>query len=257
MRVARARDLGSSSPRASSRAPISAISSVAPCPTTWAPDDLAVARLGEDLHEARGVRGGDRLARGRNGNLPTRRSSPYFARASSSVRPIHATCGCAVDAGRNLAVIERAGARCRRAARRPRCPPRSPCARAAAPPRGRRSRETRRRRWCASARPPRRSPSRRARRPPPRARGLARERAAADRHQHLVGLELLARVALRDRDAHAARSRSSTPRSACRADLDALAPELALQRPAATSVSAPGSIWSAISTTVTFAPYIA
>ena len=74
-----------------------------------------------------------------NGNLPTRTLAELRARLVLGVAdPRHLRL--AVDAGGDLAVIERGALRRRRGTRPPRCPLRSPCAPAAAHPRDRRSR---------------------------------------------------------------------------------------------------------------------
>ena len=94
------------------------------------------------------------------------------------------------------------------------------------------------------------------------ARGLepevGRERPAPDRDEQLIGLDLLGALLARRAttrtpspfDLHALEARAEP-------HLDALAPELALRAPAASSGSAPGSICDAISSTVTLAPYMA
>ena len=190
--VAGGRDLAGGRLEGHARAPISAISSVAPCADEVRADDLAVARLGEDLREARGVRRGDRLAGRREREAPTRRSSPYLARASLLGEPdprdlrLARRCrpGCGADRARALRrppANSTAGDR----------PPRSPCARAAA------RREVADRGDRGRARAQRRVDLHEALRVERDARGfeteVRAERAAADRDEHLIGLELLAR----------------------------------------------------------------
>ena len=219
-------------------------------------DDLAEARLGDQLGEARGVRRRDRLARRREREAcrraPRRTCALRLGLGAARSRRPAAGSRCRPGSSGGRA----AGARARPSTRPPRRPLRSPCARGAAHPRGRRSR-ARSATLRREARVDRaRSPSRRSRRRRPRARGRPRAArrpiASSTWSASSASLASPLRTATRTPDGSTFSSSKRVP-----VRISIFLRRNSRSTTCATSGSAPGSICSAISITVTLAPYIA